>query len=91
MSIHDLHHRLDQGLALKHDWRRFYPACGTETTTPADFCAMGHKGVEAQRAARQQAMTSTERKAYRRGYLAAAKGVSRLRAVLAGAARSLRP
>lgn len=48
----------------------------TQTTTPAE-----------ERARR----TTKERKAYRQGYLAGAKQLSRLRARLAAVARSLRP
>ena len=77
---------------IDHEFRTVHPALYlTETTTPADFSALGRKGVEAQRAQRAAALSPEERIAYRRGYLAAAKGVSRLRALIRAAAQGLRP
>lgn len=85
-----LNERLDAGLALKYEWRHRHPASLT-TTTPADFAALGQQGNDAKRALRMAALTPAERTAYRRGYLAAAQGASRLRALIRAAWQGLQP
>ncbi len=65
------------------------PPCSTETTTPADRATRGTRGMAIKRASLQAAMSREERRAYRRGYLAAAQHLTRLRAVLRGAQQSL--
>ncbi len=65
--------------------------CSPQTTTPADYSALGTLGNVAKRARLAAAMSPEERRAYRKGYLAAAQHVSRLRALLRSASRSLQP
>lgn len=65
--------------------------CSTPTTTPADYRALGLKGVAVKRAQGMAARTASERRAYRQGYVAAAQCASRLRQLLRGAAQSLQP
>ncbi len=61
------------------------------TTTPADMVARSYQGNQIKRARNQAAMSPAERRAYRKGYLAAAQHVSRLRALLRSAAQNLQP
>lgn len=67
------------------------PPYSTQTTTRADYRALALKAAEVKRARGMAARTPSERTAYRQGYLAAAKYVSRLRQLLRAAEQGLQP